>query len=261
MIAARLAPDAQPHKQLQLDEQFPRTPGERNDAWIHRAIADPRFAAHRGPLVLLIGGAALSHFRVRVAQSHARSDMLPSYWSHVALLVPGDPWTLTHVPLATADLDDMPGRNAIATAALADFADPRRYPNLAVLSFGEVAGDIAAILRALRPARLSDDFVSPIVAWLAFVWGTSSHTNPLLAGVPLPAAQFISAVFSATGLDITPGLSDRVTCPEAIWQAALWWSNYYESHPGGSRLPICAHVLGQPAAAADDFKDLQRAPP
>jgi len=41
----------------------------------------------RGGIVVLLGGADLLHFRLRVAQSHVRADLLPSYWSHAALAI------------------------------------------------------------------------------------------------------------------------------------------------------------------------------
>ncbi|HEX9869265.1 MAG TPA: hypothetical protein VGC99_11840 [Candidatus Tectomicrobia bacterium] len=36
--------------------------------------------------LLLLGGSSIVDFRVRVAQSHGRSDMRPSLWSHVAIV-------------------------------------------------------------------------------------------------------------------------------------------------------------------------------
>ena len=28
--------------------------------------------------------------------------------------------------------------------------------------------------------------------------------------------------------ELTPGLASRSSCPEAIWQAAKWWQEFYE---------------------------------
>src|SRR5947209_6989977 len=37
--------------------------------------------------VILIGGSSLADFRVRVAQSSLRGDMLPSFWSQAGILL------------------------------------------------------------------------------------------------------------------------------------------------------------------------------
>ncbi|MEJ7812076.1 MAG: hypothetical protein WKG32_16810 [Gemmatimonadaceae bacterium] len=38
----------------------------------------------------------------------------------------------------------------------------------------------------------------------------------------------IEVVLSAANYDVMPGLESRASCPEAIWQAAKWWHEYYE---------------------------------
>jgi hypothetical protein len=38
----------------------------------------------------------------------------------------------------------------------------------------------------------------------------------------------LEIVFGAAGFDLTPGLESRASCPEAMWQAAKWWHEYYE---------------------------------
>jgi hypothetical protein len=37
----------------------------------------------------------------------------------------------------------------------------------------------------------------------------------------------LDIVFGVVGYDLTPGLESRASCPEAIWQAAKWWHEYY----------------------------------
>ena len=64
-------------------------PGETNSAWLKRVRAKDG--------VLLLGGAAISHFRIRVAQSHARDDMTPSSWSLTGILL--DDTKFLSVPL------------------------------------------------------------------------------------------------------------------------------------------------------------------
>ena len=45
--------------------------------------------------LLLVGGSSFVDFRLRVAQSHARSDMRPSLWSHVAIITGCADWWIT----------------------------------------------------------------------------------------------------------------------------------------------------------------------
>jgi hypothetical protein len=65
--------------------------------------------------LLLLGGSSIIDFRLRVAQSHARSDMRPSLWSHVAILTERQrrTWGLSEVSLMPPKgFDDVPTRNA-----------------------------------------------------------------------------------------------------------------------------------------------------
>jgi hypothetical protein len=76
---------------------------------------------------------------------------------------------------------------------------------------------------------------------------------------------FAEAVFVALGIELTPGLSTRSSCPEAIWQAALWWHKYYETRrvtaDGGgdsdaaAATPAGVYWAGQPAAMLSVERD------
>jgi hypothetical protein len=52
----------------------------------------------------------------------------------------------------------------------------------------------------------------------------------------------------AIGIELTPGLATRASCPEAMWQAARWWHPYYLD-----RAPSGAGTAGPstPAAKSD----------
>ena len=71
------------------------------------------------------------------------------------------------------------------------------------------------------------DAIDLIVQWLAYVWGVARSANPLLDGLGIPSAAMLEIVIGASGFDLTPGLESRSSCPEAIWQAARWWHEYY----------------------------------
>jgi hypothetical protein len=221
-------------------------------------------------MLLLVGGSDLLHFRLRVAQSHMRQDLAPSFWSHVGLLCEeAGQVMLYEVPLdPTQGFVDMPYSNGIQQNAVSRYDDRTRFPNVALLRFPfslaeSGAGDWPVrdlIRQSVAEERGILDLPGLILPWLAFVWGAGTPTNPLIAGTGLPAAVFAETMFSVVGVELTPGLSTRSSCPEAIWQAALWWHEYYASgsSPAGARGTGSAagdnrlagsFVVTQPAAA------------
>src|SRR4030095_10950041 len=86
MISIRQSSATGPNIQL---EETPPKARETNSAWLKRVGAKDG--------IILLGGAAISHFRIRVAQSHARADLKPSLWSLAGILLDGD--TFLSVPL------------------------------------------------------------------------------------------------------------------------------------------------------------------
>lgn len=183
--------------------------------------------------LLLVGGADASSLRVRVAQSHLRHDMTPSSWSHVAILGArsDDLGTtpLVEVPLETRlELAAVPASNGVELRCLDDYRSTTRYPNIAVIDLPVKATKLAESGVRFEKGRSSLDAIELKLAWLAFVWGVAAAPNPLLGGFGLPCAAFVEALCSACEFDLTPGLPSRASCPEAIWQAALWWHEFYE---------------------------------
>jgi hypothetical protein len=60
------------------------------------------------------------------------------------------------------------------------------------------------------------------------------------------------------GIELTPGLSSSASCPEAIWQAAKYWHNFYKeaaqtAHDDNAaqQVPEGKYTIRQKAAAAD----------
>ena len=257
MIRSRLSSSA---RNRAIQESRPRK-AESNADWLRRAH---KALGEDSPKLLMLGGTNLFDFRLRIAQSHARADMKPSFWSHVGLLLPSSGkggFELWHVPLETSDAASLSSRNAIEKANLDHAADKTRFPNLALIEFpGAEAATLEEAVGLLTKSRLSLDLVTPVIHWIAFACGAGTRGNPLLEGVALPAASFVEAAFGHAGIDLSPGLSERTSCPEAIWQAALWWGDFYSS-AGGSpsgegktegKTPRGAYTLGQPAAAIVD---------
>jgi hypothetical protein len=212
-----------------------------------------------GTLVLL-GGTDLLHFHLRVAQSHVRHDMTPSSWSHAGMVMrDGKKLVIQEVALDPAGgFTDMPASNGIHAVPISHYDDPTRFPNLAVLRFPLAArpgeGVPEAIAKVQRERGILD-LTALILPWLGYAWGAGLPTNPLLSGTGIPSAAFVEAVFAALGLELTPGLATRASCPEAIWQAARWWHRFYEgptidkqSAKDHARRPHGCYWIGQKQA-------------
>src|SRR5882724_2235361 len=127
--------------------------------------------------ILLLGGASVSDFRVRVAQSHLRGDLLPSFWSSAGILHGTEVLT---VPIhAHMSATSVPSVNAITTRPLTDFDDPAKYPNMACVNFSSDLNEILAGVERLKGDRNILDIPSLLVPWLAYTWGAGEATNPL----------------------------------------------------------------------------------
>jgi hypothetical protein len=193
--------------------------------------ADPRNAswlanhAQTGTVVL-IGGAGLVDFRIRVAQSHLRNDMLPSFWSTIGVSTGQGLLTVPLIPRGDPSL--VPPTNAVSDVPFTDFDDPAQYPNVAALQFVDRGDAIVANAERLVHQRNALDLPSMLLQWLEFVWGAGDRRNPLVAGVGVPAAALVETAFGMGGIELTPGLASGSSCPEAIWHSALWWQDYYE---------------------------------
>jgi hypothetical protein len=181
--------------------------------------------------VILLGGASLADFRIRVAQSHARHDMTPSYWSLVGVI--SGPNRLVTAPLWPLDEPGLvPLSNGIRSLPLNDFDDQERWPNIGVMSFPGRQRSAVLNVGKLRARRSVIDIPSLILQWLGFVWGAGGTGNPLLAGYGVPSAVLVEAAFGMAEVELTPGLAAASSCPEAIYQAAKWWTGYYKDVAG-----------------------------
>lgn len=178
--------------------------------------------------LLLLGGTSVSHFRVRCAQAQLRRDMMPSFWSLVGVLQ--DDKTFISVPLGLReDNAEVPLNNGVQVCSLSDYADPTRFPNIAVIEFTESYDSIDQNILRIKAQRSVVDLPSLIVPWLGYVWGAGQATNPLMQGQGVPSAVFAETVYGLAGIELTPGLSSSSSCPEAIWVSANWWHDFYDA--------------------------------
>lgn len=255
------SPTSQPNRTLVPDEP---EKSESNTKWLAR-VGD-------GDGVILLGGASLADFRVRVAQSSLRGDMLPSFWSQVGILLGNN--TFVSVPLdldsrnpappskRADDVSAIPRANGVRMCLLDEIDNAQRFPNIAVIRFAKIHDDVRTHIDRVSHDRSIIDIPALMLSWLGFVWGTGGSANPLLHGIGLPSSAFVETVFAMAGFELTPGLSAASSCPEAIWQAAKWWTDYYaktsesdaarEDKPKAvSMVPEGKFYLRQPSAAVN----------
>ncbi|WP_137719721.1 hypothetical protein [Methylobacillus flagellatus] len=232
-------------KATERNPEFPeqqRKPGESNLAWGRRAvkamgIKDPKAWSY----IVLLGGKDTMAYRLRIAQSQLRPDLKPSLWSEAILVELQhnklDDAHAIHVPLLQpAESGFAPPRNGVVVRDLADFDDPARYPNIALIALPIAQQRVMERLEAFKMSRSTLDTLEHVVRWLAFCWSAGNTGNPLLESVGLPSACMLETLLGAEGFDLTPGLESRVSCPEAIWSATSYWQDYFDQ--SGSKPPI-----------------------
>jgi hypothetical protein len=87
------------------------------------------------------------------------------------------------------------------------------------------------------------DCLELLLAWAAYAWGVGSAQNPLLQSLGIPGSAMVEYVLGAAGIDLTPGLASRSSCPEAIWQGAKWWHDWFKE--AQREPPAGAWVVGE----------------
>jgi hypothetical protein len=217
-----------------------RIGNENNIAWLQRQFTDMEDQPEQTHLVLL-GGRGLTAFRLRVAQGHLRHDLMPSNWSH-AVLVGAREAAVEDTKIYELSLEppggfqQMPQKNGLQTNTLGYYRGRRAFPNIAVLRVPVAVADwlsnpldkdrVPPLVHYQRQRAILDA-PALVLPWLAFAWGVGDAANPLLRGIGIPSAVMIETILNSVGYDPSPGIDSRAACPEAFYQAALWWQMYY----------------------------------
>lgn len=207
-----------------------RRKSEQNLTWVRRHLKE---GGPGGLRLLLIGGTGVGDLRLRVAQSHLRHDMTPSHWSHVAILGKLDLDSVEDTRTFEIALEPPGGfgfpaaTNGVQRGRLEAYAERKRFPNLALVTLPVTRSSVEAAIEKFQRQRSVLDANELLLSWLAFLWGVGRAGNPLLSGSGTPSAAFVEVVLGAVGYELTPGLESRASCPEAIWQAARWWHDFY----------------------------------
>ena len=224
-------------------------PGESNTEWLKRV------GATEG--VLLLGGAAVAHFRIRVAQSHARTDLKPSCWSLAGILTSNRSFLAAPMELCT-EASEVAQKNGVQECKMKDYDNPGRFPNIAVIRFTENDKMILKNAKLVADQRNIIDLPTLMLPWLSYIWIAGKAGNPLAEGMGLPSAAFTVTAYGIAGIELTPGLASATSCPEAIWQAAKWWHTFYVEaaqttnvEDATQHVPTGNYAIRQPVAAAD----------
>jgi len=210
-----------------------RTKQESNDAWILRAIQKLDLDPKAWSFIALFGAIDILAFRLRVAQSHLRNDLLPSYWSEAAFInvAPRSAakTTAIHVPLFQPEQAEFATkRNGVVEQPLSHFADAAHWENVCVIALPVAQQTIRESIERFKHSRSPVDSLEHILRWLAFAWGADRTPNPIHDGIGMPSASMLEAVFNTAQFDVTPGLESRAACPEYLWIMAKYWYPYYQ---------------------------------
>ena len=205
--------------------------------------------------MILLGGATISDFRVRVAQSHARSDLTPSLWSLAGILIDQEKFLSAPLELC-GEAALIARRNGVQTCNMTDYNDPDRFPNIAVIKFTTDAKIILDFADRVADQRSIIDIPTLMLPWLSYVWIAGKAANPLAESLGVPSAAFVETVYGMAGIELTPGLASATSCPEAIWQAAKYWRKFYEDsakraheEDAAQQVPSGNYLIRQGAAA------------
>lgn len=235
---------------LQTDvHPLQRTNRESNLQWLPRAYES--FALEdvsQWSFVVLAGGKDVASFRLRVAQSHLRGDMLPSYWSDCALLkIEQGDFTQArffNLPLfQPANASYAPARNGLIELPLKKLPSQKDFPNLALLAIPVAQEKILASLLDYHKARVSYDAVENILPWLAFVWGAGNATNPLMQHIGFPSAMMLNQLYNANGFDLAPGVNANLSAPETFWSGVKHWQSFYSKTQENGLLPKARFII------------------
>lgn len=226
-----------------------RVKRESNLDWLKRAYENFQLDdVAQWSFIVLAGGRDVAAFRIRVAQSHLRGDMLPSFWSECALLKidQGDFTTAAffNLPLfQPANLSYAPTRNGLVELPLNKLPTQKDYPNLALLAIPVAQENVLQSLAEYQRARVSYDAVENILPWLAFVWGAGNAGNPLMQHIGFPSAMMLNQVYGAQGFDLAPGVNANLSTPETFWSGVKHWQDYYSKTQQNGLLPKARFVI------------------
>jgi hypothetical protein len=250
MLDIQQSPDGNKNDELKKCERIKGKDGEYvedNVSWVERQLPSDKTGK---TFIVLLGGTDPMSFRLRTAQSYARHNLTPSNWSHVLILDEfDDKINLEKASTIEVSLNPSkgfefpPNNNAIQRGQLGVYKALKDFPNIALLQLPVDLKDIKSAVDRFKKMRNVVNGVDLVVAWLSYVWGVSRSGNPLLNECGIPSAVLVEYSVGSAGLDLTPGLASRSSCPEAIWQSAKWWQGY-QTQKDNDKSPQRSGIIG-----------------
>jgi hypothetical protein len=205
---------------LEIEDQSMQAAKASNVKWLKARPAELKSA------VLLLGGTSLAHFRIRCAQAIMRRDLLPSLWSQVGIVTSHN--VVITIPVdSLSDVSRVPEANGVEIVPVSTFDDSTDFPNIALLRFTPSMASLLKTVEAVTPHREQFSIPTLLVRWLTYIWAVGEERNPLSEGIGVPSARWLESVFAEAEIELAPGLASGASCPEAIWQAAKWWHEFY----------------------------------
>ncbi len=217
-----------------------------NVQWLKRAFESLVLEdVNSWSFIVLAGGKDIASFRIRVAQSHLRGDMLPSFWSDCALLKVAKGSFSTakfyNLPLFQPAFDSYaPARNGLVELPVNKLPD---YPNLALLAIPVEQKKVLSSLNEYKMARVSYNAVENILPWLSYVWGAGNASNPLMQQIGFPSAMMLNQLYGANGFDLAPGVNASLSTPETFWSGVKHWQDFYSKTQQNGLLPKARFVI------------------
>ena len=210
-------------------------------------ITRPKEAIYVG----LVGGCDPASVAVRQAQSFLRFDRRPSYFSHVFLFA-GRGDALLECRLVGAD-PSRPENGGIWRDRARRYADPKDYPNKAVIEFGFTPAPngltaeerVSKVLKAARDPRLVReryDLWEMVAGWQQYLFEPVRTPNPLAERLPHPGAAYVRWALGMAGIEAAPGALDEFDAPEHFWAAANYWYRQYADKSVGVKLTLVRQI-------------------
>lgn len=239
-----------------------RIRNESDAKWLKRAYDDLELNnSTQWSYIVLTGSKGISAFRIRTAQGHLRSDMLPSYWSDCGFLEVSEKEfadsNFYNLPLLQPETESYaPIRNGLIKSSLSYLLNSHKFPNIALLAIPVTQKDIVSKLEIYQKSRIAYDAVENIIPWLSYVWGI--HPNPLLQQIGFPSAMLLNHLYGASNFDLSPSINNNLSTPEVFWNGAKNWKEFYSSTVGDSLLPRGRFIIDHAYDIDESKENLSR---
>ena len=186
--------------------------------------------AKKGTVCLFGGIDPLSRV-IRDAQALVSLDGKPSLWSHAAVLIDRREddchWLLESD--ISLNLKRVQLRNGAQENRVDKYADPTKYPNLAILDFG-LDEDNTKRLVGKALDLVVQNVMYPISGLLgsliSYAFRSEDRENVLNNPAALYCSAFVKETYLSINIDLFPGVATTNTSPDHIYQTPVPHKTY-----------------------------------